>query len=218
MICVVAFDPDEGNNGRVIYSFDHLDEKLFEYLSLNNQTGCLSILQPLSLTSNDLIPLLQLNNHLLLTIRAQDSASKMSSTLPVYHPIELIIEDINDHRPTIQVRQIISSIDFIQNNSQIRLMENTLGLLAMVTVYDYDQGIFGQIHLTLIVQSTVDQHQQAFILKSTSSKHFKVKRQRGKFFYFFLSFFWCLDRINSSIGSRNGIITHFIFRWCRWRR
>lgn len=174
LICVEAFDPDEGNNGRVIYSFDNLDEKLFEYLSLNNQTGCLTINHPLSLTSNDLIPILQFNNHLLLTLRAQDSGSKMSSTLPVYHPIELIIEDINDHRPTIQVRQIISSIDFIRNNSQIYLMENTIGLVAMVTVDDRDHGIFGQIHLTLIVQSNVEQHQQAFQLKSTSTKHFKV--------------------------------------------
>lgn len=180
LVCVEAFDPDEGNNGRVIYSLDHLDEKLFEYVSLNNQTGCLTILQPLSLTSTDLMPLLQINNHLLLTVRAQDSASKMSSTLPVYHPIELIIEDINDHRPMIQVRQIISSIDFIQNNSQIRVMENTLGLLAMVTVDDLDQGIFGQIHLTLIVQSTVEKHRQAFQLKSTSTKHYKVRRKRER--------------------------------------
>lgn len=183
LICVEACDPDEGNNGRVFYSFDNLDEKLFEYLWLNNQTGCLTLNHPLSLTSNDLIPLLQFNNHLLLTIRAQDSGSKMSSTLPVYHPIELIIEDINDHRPTIQVRQIISSIDFIRNNSQIYLMENTIGLVAMVTVDDLDHGIFGQIHLTLIVQSNVEQHQQAFQLKSTSTKHFKVSFHRKTNFF-----------------------------------
>jgi hypothetical protein len=122
----------------------------------------------------DLIPLLQLNNHLLLTIRAQDSGSRMSSTLPVYHPLELIIQDINDHKPNIHVRQIISSIDIIQNNSQINVMENTLGLLAMVTVEDMDQGIYGQIQLNLIVQTSIKKHQQAFQLKPTSTKHYKV--------------------------------------------
>jgi len=174
LTCIEAYDPDDGNNGRVIYSFDHFDEKLKEFLFLNNETGCLFVNQPLLLTSNDLIPLLQLNNHLLLTIRAQDSGSRMSSTLPAYHPLELIIQDINDHKPNIQVRQIISSIDIILNNSQIHIMENTIGLLAMVTVEDIDQGIYGQIQLTLIVQTSIKKHQQAFQLKPTSMKHYKV--------------------------------------------
>jgi hypothetical protein len=176
LTCVQAFDPDEGNNGRVIYSFDHFDEKLFQFLYLNNETGCIIVIQPLLLTSNDLIPLLQLNNHLLLTIRAQDSASRMSSTLPVYHPLELIIQDVNDHKPTVQVRQMISSIEIIQNNSQINIMENTIGLLAMVTLDDIDQGIYGQIQLTLIIQSSIKKHQQAFQLKPTSTKHYKVRQ------------------------------------------
>jgi protocadherin Fat 1/2/3 len=176
LTCIQAYDPDEGNNGRVIYSFDHFDDKLKEFLYLNNETGCLSVIQPLLLTSFDLIPLLQLNNHLLLTIRAQDSGSRMSSTLPVYHPLELIIQDINDHKPNIQVRQIISSIDIIQNNSQINIMENTMGLLAMVTVEDIDQGIYGHVQLTLIVQTSIKKHQQAFQLKPTSMKHYKVIR------------------------------------------
>lgn len=104
----------------------------------------------------------------------------MSSTLPVYHSLELIIQDINDHKPNIQVRQIISSIDIIQNNSKINIIENTIGLLAMVTVDDIDQGIYGQVQLTLIVQTTIKKHQQAFQLKPTSTKHYKV------IFYFIL--------------------------------
>ncbi|UJR34246.1 hypothetical protein I4U23_021650 [Adineta vaga] len=175
LICVRAYDPDEGNNGRVIYSFDHFDEKLNEFLNLNNETGCITILQPLLLTSIDLIPFLQLNNHLLLTIRAQDCGSRMSSTLPVYHPLELIIEDINDHKPNIQVRQIISSIDMIRNNSQIHITENSIGLLAMVTVEDIDQGIYGQIQLTLMIQTSNKKHQKAFQLKPTSMKHYKIE-------------------------------------------
>ncbi|CAF0733198.1 unnamed protein product [Adineta steineri] len=99
----------------------------------------------------------------------------MSSTLPVYHPVELIIQDINDHKPNIQVRQIISSIDIIKNNSQINIMENSLGLLAMVTVDDIDQGSYGQVKLTLIVQTTSKKHQQAFQLKPTSMKHYKIE-------------------------------------------
>jgi protocadherin Fat 1/2/3 len=174
LTCIQAYDPDEGNNGRIIYSLDHFDDKLNEFLYLNNQTGCLFVNQPLLLTSIDLIPLLQLNNHLLLTIRAQDSGSRMSSTLPVYHSLELIIQDINDHKPNIQVRQIISSIDIIENNSKINIMENTIGLLAMVTVEDIDQGIYGHVILTLIVQTSIKKHQQAFQLKPTSTKHYKV--------------------------------------------
>lgn len=174
LTCVQAYDPDEGNNGRIIYSFDHFDEKLTQFLHLNNETGCLYVIQSLLLTSNDLIPLLQLNNHLLLTIRAQDCGSRMSSTLPAYHPLELIIEDVNDHQPNIQVRQIISSIDIIKNNSQINIMENTIGLLAMITVDDIDQGIYGQVQLTLIVQTSFKKHRQAFQLKPTSMKHYKV--------------------------------------------
>lgn len=158
----------------MIYSLDHFDDKLAAFVYLNNETGCLFIVEPLLLTSNELIPLLQLNNHLLLTIRAQDLGSRMSSTLPAYHPLELLIQDVNDHRPTLQVRQIISSMDIIGNNSQMIIMENTLGLLAMVTIDDIDQGIFGQVQLTLIIQSTVKKHQQAFLLKPTSMKHYKV--------------------------------------------
>ncbi|CAF3868015.1 unnamed protein product [Rotaria magnacalcarata] len=175
LICVQAYDPDEGNNGRIIYSFDHFDDKLTQFLYLNNETGCLFILKSLLLTSIDLIPLLQLNNHLLLTIRAQDCGSRMSSTLPVYHPLEIIIDDINDHKPTIQVRQIISSIDIIKNNSQINIIENTIGILAMITVDDIDQGIYGQVQLNLIVQTSIKKHRQAFQLKSTSMKHYKIE-------------------------------------------
>ena len=125
----------------------------------------------------------------------------MSSTLPVYHPLELIIHDINDHQPTIQVRQILSSFDFIQNNSQIHLMENTLGLLAMVTVEDIDQGIYGQIQLNLIVQTSIKKHQQAFQLKPTSIKHYKVYLIFFFFSYRFPSSSVYLDRINQSIRS-----------------
>ena len=52
-----------------------------------------------------------------------------------------------------------------------------------VTVDDVDQGLFGQIHLTLIVQSNVDQHRQAFQLKSTSTKHFKVNFSEKTFVF-----------------------------------
>jgi hypothetical protein len=193
LVCVQASDPDEGNNGRVIYSFDHFDDKLNEFLHLNNESGCISVLQPLLLTSIDLIPFLQMNNHLLLTIRAQDCGSRMSSTLPAYHPLELIIEDINDHKPNIQVRQIISSIDMIKNNSQIRIAENSLGLLAMVTVDDIDQGIYGQVQLTLIVRTSNKQHQKAFQLKPTSMKHYKVKTISDKFSSIDRFFFGYLD-------------------------
>ncbi|CAF3388080.1 unnamed protein product [Rotaria socialis] len=175
LICTQAYDPDEGNNGRIIYSFDHFDDKLTQFLYLNNETGCLFILKSLLLTSIDLIPLLQLNNHLLLTIRAQDCGSRMSSTLPAYHPLEIIIDDINDHKPTIQVRQIISSIDIIKNNSQINIIENTIGILAMITVDDIDQGIYGQVQLNLIVQTSNKKHRQALQLKSTSMKHYKIE-------------------------------------------
>ncbi|CAF3613690.1 unnamed protein product, partial [Rotaria sp. Silwood2] len=98
----------------------------------------------------------------------------MSSTLPAYHPLELIIEDINDHKPNIQVRQIISSIDIIKNNSQINIIENTIGLLAMITVDDIDQGIYGQVQLTLIVQTSITKRRRAFQLKPTSMRHYKV--------------------------------------------
>jgi hypothetical protein len=55
-------------------------------------------------------------------------------------------------------------------------MENTMGLLAMVTVEDIDQGIYGHVQLTLIVQTSIKKHQQAFQLKPTSMKHYKVIR------------------------------------------
>lgn len=180
LVCIQAYDPDEGNNGRVIYSFDHSDDKLAQFLYLNNETGCLSLIQPLLLTSVDLIPLLQFNNHLLLTIRAQDCGSRMSSTLPAYHPLEIIIEDINDHKPHIEVRQIVSSIDVINNNSRINIAENTIGLLAMITVDDIDQGIYGQVQLNLIVQTSIKKHRQAFQLKPTSIKHYKVSNMSLK--------------------------------------
>jgi hypothetical protein len=45
----------------------------------------------------------------------------------------------------------------------------------MVTLQDIDQGIYGQIQLTLIVHTSIKKHQQAFQLKPTSIKHYKVK-------------------------------------------
>ncbi|CAF1392822.1 unnamed protein product [Rotaria sp. Silwood1] len=220
LTCFQAYDPDEGNNGRIIYSFDHFDDKLTQFLYLNNETGCLFIIQSLLLTSFDLIPLLQLNNHLLLTIRAQDCGSRMSSTLPAYHPLEIIIEDINDHKPNIQVRQIISSIDIIKNNSQINIIENTIGLLAMITVDDIDQGIYGQVQLTLIVQTSIKKHRQAFQLKPTSMKHYKIELINPLDYELETSLILFLDAIdgggehsrfiiNIVIDDMNDMIPHF---------
>ena len=39
---------------------DNLDEKLNEFLYLNNESGCLFIIEPLLLSSIDLIPYLKL--------------------------------------------------------------------------------------------------------------------------------------------------------------
>ncbi len=179
LICIQAYDPDEGNNGNVIYSFDHIDKKLLNYFFINNETGCIKIVQPLLLTSIDLISFLQLNNHLLLTIRAQDLGSKMSSTLPSYHSLELIIHDINDHKPFIEVKKMISRIEILKNNSNINIRENTMGILAMISIYDIDQGIYGHVKLNLIVQSEYKIHQQAFRIKSNSNNHYKVNRNPG---------------------------------------
>lgn len=46
----------------------------------------------------------------------------------------------------------------------------------MVTVDDIDQGVFGQVQLTLVVQASIKKHQQAFQLKATSTKHYKVRQ------------------------------------------
>jgi hypothetical protein len=171
LICLTASDPDEGNNGRIVYSFEHLNENLLNYLSLNNKTGCITIIEPLLLTSIDLISSLQLNNRLLITIRAQDLGSKMSSTLPSYHQLELIINDINDHRPIIQIKKIHFGFEILMNNSNLTIQENTIGSLAMISIEDIDQG---DIQLNFIVQSEFDIHQQAFRIKSNSNKYYKV--------------------------------------------
>jgi hypothetical protein len=172
--CFKAFDPDEGNNGRIIYSFNHIENSLLKYLYLNNETGCLTIVQPLLLTSIDLISFIQLKNYLLITIRAQDLGSSMSSTLPSYHSVQLIIHDINDHKPIIQLRQIINKIQNLKNNSKINVKENTIAVLAIITIDDDDQGIYGQIQLTFTVQTSNKVHRKAFQIKSTSAKHYKV--------------------------------------------
>ena len=166
LICISAKDPDEGNNGHVIYFVDQIEKTLFEYLSLNNETGCITIVQPLLLTLFD--------NHLFIRIRAQDLGSKMSSTLPSYHFLELFIQDINDHKPIIEVKEMIGGIQTLENNSKINIRENTVGVIAMISVDDRDQGIYGEIQLELIVQSKYKIHQNAFQIKSNSSKHYKV--------------------------------------------
>jgi len=170
LICVEAFDPDEGQNGEIIYSFDHLEMNLFDYFFLNNRTGCIDVIRPFLLTS--------IQSKLLLTIKAQDLGSKLSSTLPNYHLLELIIDEINDHKPMIEVKRVKSGFEMLTNNSKIQIKENKIDILAIISIHDRDQGIYGQVQLDLFVKSHFQLHQRAFILKPTSNQYFKVNLQQ----------------------------------------
>ncbi|CAF0726389.1 unnamed protein product, partial [Didymodactylos carnosus] len=186
LTCVNAFDPDEGNNGKVIYSFERFDSssKLSSYIAIHNLTGCIQILQPLSLTSSDLISYLIDDNQLKLYVKAQDLGSLMSSTIPAYLTILLTIDDVNDHVPTIEFRQnnrmgteqgILAEI--VQNNSQIHLMENMNDtfVLAIVTVDDKDKGRGGDIQLNMEILSTSSKHRNAFKLKQVRTNYYKIE-------------------------------------------
>ncbi|CAF0934157.1 unnamed protein product [Didymodactylos carnosus] len=185
LMCVQADDPDEGNNGRVMYSFERSDSsKLSSFLVIHNLTGCIQALQPLSLTSPDLMSFLIDDNQLQLLVKAQDLGSLMSSTIPAYLTILLIIHDVNDNMPTIEFRQnrrlgteqgLVAEI--VQNNSEIHLMENVndTSVLAIVTVDDKDKGSGGDIQLDMEIKSISSKHRNAFKLKQVRKNYYKIE-------------------------------------------
>jgi hypothetical protein len=66
---------------------------------------------------------------------------------------------------------MIDGFEILMNNSNLTIQENTIGILAMISIKDIDQG---EIQFNFIVQSEYQIHQQAFRIKSNSNKYYKV--------------------------------------------
>ena len=86
VVKVSATDLDQGLNGRIIYGFsDQTQRDLGGVFSINNRTGDISIISPLSYQDKEYVLVVTARNDL--------------SSLAVSTKVTISVEDINDHAP-----------------------------------------------------------------------------------------------------------------------
>ncbi|CAF0777159.1 unnamed protein product [Rotaria sp. Silwood1] len=141
LIQMKAFDPDEGLNAKIIYTFSKWtqnDVTINKIFNLNPENGSITLLKQLDYEER---------NNYELQIQAQDCGS---NSIPTYATIIIQVIDENDCTPEIFIFSP-SDVQFI-NNSIISILENiSLGTpILYMTVSDCDSNENGRVAMKLI--------------------------------------------------------------------
>ncbi|CAF2333988.1 unnamed protein product [Rotaria sp. Silwood2] len=141
LIQMKAFDPDEGLNGKILYTFSKWtqnDVTINKIFNLNSDNGSITLLKQLDYEER---------NNYELQIQAKDCGS---NSIPTYATVIIQVIDENDCTPEIFTFSP-SDVRFI-NNSIIYIVENiSLGTpILYMTVSDCDSNENGHVAMKLI--------------------------------------------------------------------
>ncbi|CAF2707704.1 unnamed protein product [Rotaria sp. Silwood2] len=141
LIQMKAFDPDEGLNGKILYTFSKWtqnDVTINKIFNLNSDNGSITLLKQLDYEER---------NNYELQIQAKDYGS---NSIPTYATVIIQVIDENDCTPEIFTFSP-SDVQFI-NNSIIYIVENiSLGTpILYMTVSDCDSNENGHVAMKLI--------------------------------------------------------------------
>ncbi|XP_078810320.1 protocadherin alpha-7 isoform X22 [Oryzias latipes] len=125
VIQVSATDLDEGSNGEIVYSFGNdVDPKVRELFDLNGITGVITVIGIIDFEVNDKYEL---------DIQASD---KGAATLKSHKTVNIIIVDLNDNPPVIEVTSFSRALPEDSKPGST---------VALISVKDSDSGINGKV-------------------------------------------------------------------------
>ncbi|XP_028657515.1 protocadherin-18a isoform X1 [Erpetoichthys calabaricus] len=129
LIDLNATDPDEGSNGKVVYSFSsHVSPKILETFKINPENGHLTLLKPVDFEATTSYEI---------DAQAQDLGP---NSIPAHCKIIIKVVDVNDNKPEINIK-------LMNPEEEAHISEATAKgtFVALVSVEDKDSGLNGEI-------------------------------------------------------------------------
>ncbi|XP_067899944.1 protocadherin-18-like [Heterodontus francisci] len=153
LIDLNATDPDEGSNGKVIYSFSsHVSPQVMETFHIDADTGHLLLLRPVDY---------ELSQTYEIDAQAQDLGP---NSIPAHCKIIIKVVDVNDNPPEIAITLVPLGSD-VASVSEAAPKET---FIAVVRVEDKDSGLNGQVVCTL-------QGHGHFKIQQTNEKNYMIQ-------------------------------------------
>ncbi|XP_076877142.1 protocadherin-18b isoform X2 [Brachyhypopomus gauderio] len=126
-----ATDPDEGNNGKIIYSFSsHVSPKILETFQINPENGQITLMKKIDYETTSSYEL---------DVQAQDMGP---NSIPGHCKIIIKVVDVNDNKPKININLMTQGREEVAYISEAAPPDT---FVALVRVDDSDAGLNGEV-------------------------------------------------------------------------
>ncbi|KAF6096022.1 protocadherin 18 [Phyllostomus discolor] len=126
-----ATDPDEGANGKIVYSFSsHVSPKIIETFKIDSERGHLTLFKPVDY---------EITKSYEIDVQAQDMGP---NSIPAHCKIIIKVVDVNDNKPEISINLMYPGKEEI---SYIFEGDPVDSFVALVRVQDKDSGLNGEV-------------------------------------------------------------------------
>ncbi|XP_014067834.2 protocadherin-18 isoform X1 [Salmo salar] len=131
LIDLNATDPDEGTNGKIVYSFSsHVSPKILETFKINPENGQITLIKKVDYESTSSYEL---------DIQAQDLGP---NSIPGLCKIVIKVVDVNDNKPEININLMTPGKEEVAYISEGAPVDT---FIALVRVDDSDTGLNGDV-------------------------------------------------------------------------
>nr|XP_006629762.2 PREDICTED: protocadherin-18 isoform X1 [Lepisosteus oculatus] len=131
LIDLNATDPDEGTNGKVVYSFSsHVSPKILETFKINPENGHLTLSKPVDYEAS---------NSYEIDVQAQDLGP---NSIPAHCKIIIKVVDVNDNKPEININLMTQGNEEVAYISEAAPKDT---FVALIRVEDKDSGLNGEV-------------------------------------------------------------------------
>lgn len=153
LIDLNATDPDEGTNGKIVYSFSsHVSPKILETFKINSDNGHLTLTRKVDFETT---------NSYDIDVQAQDMGP---NSMPAHCKVIIKIVDVNDNKPDISINLMSTGNEEIAYISETAPVDT---FVALVRVDDLDSGLNGEVECRLHGQGH-------FKLQKTYEKNYMI--------------------------------------------
>uniref|UniRef100_A0A8B9H4G9 Protocadherin 18a n=1 Tax=Astyanax mexicanus TaxID=7994 RepID=A0A8B9H4G9_ASTMX len=148
-----ATDPDEGTNGKIVYSFGaHVSPKVLETFRIDPDDGRLTLLRKVDFEMTDSYDI---------DVQAQDMGP---NSMPAHCKVTVKVRDVNDNKPDVTVSLMTPSDEDAAFVSETAPADT---FVALVRVDDADSGLNGEVVCRLLGQGH-------FRLQKTHEKNYMI--------------------------------------------
>ncbi|XP_051993592.1 protocadherin-18a isoform X3 [Xyrauchen texanus] len=153
LIDLNATDPDEGTNGKIVYSFSsHVSPKILETFKINSDNGQLTLMRNVDFETT---------NSYDIDVQAQDMGP---NSMPAHCKVIIKVVDVNDNKPDISINLMSTGNEEKAYISEAAPLDT---FVALVRIDDLDSGLNGEVECRLHGQGN-------FRLQKTYEKNYMI--------------------------------------------